>query len=178
MERYRFNRALSKELLIFVLEVGSEDVFANIIKDLLPGPEAAAIELILAWLDWTIVDAAMDIDQLTLTLAFKDIVTKRLGLEVSDAKFLTDLTVQGLVYILAEVNMTAYGRIPLVRLDIFPCGAMLEVELALTVEDMKVNDGMKDLTAVVGVSATDGSENVPVFIHDRELLIGIVLHNV
>lgn len=74
--------------------------------------------------------------------------------------------------------MSAYGRIPLVGLYVFPCRTMLKIQLALAVEDVQVDDGMKNLTAVVRVSTTDGAKNVPVFIHYRELLIGIVSHNI
>ena len=169
---------LPKEFLILVLKVGCEDSFSNVVENFLSGPEASPAELIFAWLDGAVVDAPVDIDELALPLALEDIVAERFGLEVGDAKLLANLTVQGLIDILAQVNMSTYSRVPLVWLNVFPCRTMLKIQLALAVKDVQVDDGMKNLTAVVRVSTTDGAKNVPVFIHYRELLIGIVSHNI
>ena len=91
---------LSKELFVFILEVGRKDSLPHVIENLLTSPEATAVELVLARLDRSVVAAAVNVDELALPLAFEDIVAQRLGLEVGDPKLLANLTVQGLVYIL------------------------------------------------------------------------------
>ena len=48
----------------------------------------------------------------------------------------------------------------------------------MAVEDMKMDHGVENLTAVVGMAARDGSENVTRLVDDRQLFVWIISHYV
>lgn len=65
---------LFEEAEVFGFQVGSEDVLAYGVKDLLAGPEPAAVKLIGTGVDGAVIDGFEDIYKLFFHLAFKDVV--------------------------------------------------------------------------------------------------------
>ena len=53
---------------------------------------------------------------------------------------------------------------------------MLEIQLALAVEDMEMNHRMQDLASVVGMPSGDGTQDIALLIHYRKFLILIICH--
>ena len=116
----------------------------------------------------------MDEYKFAFASRFEDILFDAFGSEVGDAEFFLHLTLQGLFHILAQVNMTADCSIPLVGLDVFPRGALLEVEVALGVEDMEVDNGMEQFAAVVTFASCSGRDDISLFVNNREHLFVII----
>ena len=87
----------------------------------------------------------MHIDKFTLTLALENIFADELRLEVRDAQFLTHLSLKSHLRSLTIVYMATNGSIPLAWLYVFPVWPALEIDFALGIEHMKMNDGMQQL---------------------------------
>ena len=169
---------LGEEPPVLALKIRCEHSPTDIFRYLIGRPKTTAIEFLGARTDVAIVDTAVDIDELTLALTLEDIVTEALGGEIGDAEFLADLALQGPLDVLTEVDMSADGGIPLSRLDILPVGTALKIEIATAVEYMKMDHGVENLTAVVGMAARDGSENVARLVDDGQLFVWIISHYV
>ena len=81
------------------------------------------------------------------------LVVMAAGSEVGNAEFLTHLATQCISGILAIVDMSAYGSVPLPRLDVLPVGTPLQVELATAVEKVEVDHGVEYLGSAVSLAA-------------------------
>lgn len=132
----------SEEFHVFRFEIGRKDTLTHVGGNLICCPEAPAVKLIGIGSDGTVIDSLVDIDKLALTIALEDIASEAFRLEVRHAEFFADFTCQSLSNILAESDMPAGSRIPSPRLYILPCRTLLQIKLAGTVEQMKMNDGM------------------------------------
>lgn len=133
---------MAKNLKEFAFEVWGEDPFADVCTYLFRRPEAASAELVFAWTYRPVIDAAVDIDKFFLTVALEDIVPERLRCELRYSQFFADLTLQGIANALPEIYVPANSRVPFVGLYVFPCRAMLQIELSATIEDMQVDNWM------------------------------------
>jgi hypothetical protein len=71
--------------------------------------------------------------------------------------------------------MTAYGCIPFAWLDILPVGTLLEIDFALRIEYMQVYYRMKQLASIVTFATGSGTDDIALFVHDREHFLVIVL---
>lgn len=169
---------LGEEPLVLALKIRCEHSPTDIFRYLIGRPKTTTIEFLSARTDVAIVDTTVDVDELTLALTLKDVVAEALGGEIGDAEFLADLTPEGLLYILAEVDMSADSGVPLPWLNILPVGTALKIEVATAVEYMKMDHGVENLAAVVGMAARDGSENVARLVDDRQLFVWIISHYV
>lgn len=159
-----------------MFEVRGEETLANLRTDLFRGEEPTTVEFVLGRMNLAIIGATVDIDQFAFALASEDIMVDFLRLEIGDAEFFANLTVEGLGDVLAQVYMSAAGRIPFVGLDILPCRTMLEIEFTTAVEQMEMNDGVEDMRSVVSMSTAHGSENVSRFIDNGKLFVLIIFH--
>ena len=95
---------------------------------------------------------------------------------MGDTKLLPHLTMERLLHVLAQVYMPSNSGIPFVGLNVFPLRTVLKIEFSLAVENMKVNYGVENLAAIVGMTATYGPEKIAVLVYDGKLLVFIVLH--
>ncbi len=145
----------SEELLVFRFKIGREDTLPHVGGYLVRCPKAPAIKLIGIWSDWAVIDSLVDIDELTLTVTLEDIASEAFRLKVHHAEFFADLTCQSLGDILAESDMAAGGRIPATRLYVLPRRTLLQIKLAGTVEEVKMDDGVQRHGAAMGLAARD-----------------------
>ena len=70
--------------------------------------------------------------------------------------------------------MSAYGCIPFPRLDIFPFGTLLQIQVSVGVEYMKVDDRVEQFAAAMTFSACSGSGDISLLIYDREHFLVII----
>ena len=91
-----------------------------------------------------------------------------MGSEGGDAELLTHLAHERVGHTLAVVDMPAGGSVPFPGLDVFPRRTLLEIETALTVEQVQVHHGMQNPGAVVCLATADAASHIAVFIDDRE----------
>jgi hypothetical protein len=71
--------------------------------------------------------------------------------------------------------MASYGCIPLARLDIFPLGALLQIELALGIEHMQVDNGMQQFRSVMALATRSRAYHPALLIYDGEYFLAIIL---
>jgi hypothetical protein len=166
-----------KETLEFAFEIGGKDALTDGRANVLKGPEATSVEFILSRLDGTVIGRTVDIDEFTLTLALKDVLTHEDGGEVSYTQFLADFTEEGLLGGLTVVKMTTYSCIPLAWLDIFPSWALLQIDVTIGIEHMEVDNGMKQARAAMALSASGLADYRACFIDYGEQLPLVVFHH-
>ena len=70
--------------------------------------------------------------------------------------------------------MSATGSIPFAWLNVLPFGTLLQVKLAMRVEEMQMHNGVQQLAAVVGFASCDASKNLSVFIDERKQFVFVV----
>ena len=153
-------------LAVFVLEVGCEDAFPQVVIDLFGTPVAATGKFVLARSHLAVIDCEEDPHEFLLAQAFEDIVLDILWCVVGDTQFLTHLAVKSLLDRLAVVDMSATCRVPFVGLDVFPVRSLLQIEVATAIEYVQVYYRMEHLAAIVGFTACDLTEHVAVFVDD------------
>ena len=142
----------SKELHELHFEVGCQYALSHGIVYLLQRPEAPAVGL-LAGRDFLVVDNPVGIDEFVLAVGVELIHLHQFATFGIDAQFLASLAKKGGGDVLAEVDMTSNGSIPLAGLYLLPHGALLQVEFALAVEHMQVHYGMQEHGAIVALGA-------------------------
>ena len=150
------------------LEIGSEYPLPYGVADFLKSPEAATIELILWGQDGTIIDGAVDVDQFALTLTFEDILSHSYGDKISNTQLLANLSAQSIFGVLAIVNMATDRGVPLARLDIFPFWASLQVDVALGIEHMEMDDGVQQMRTTMTLTTRSLTHDTPLFINNGE----------
>ena len=114
-------------------------------------------------------------DQFLLPFRFEYIGGEQFWSEVSDAEFFFYFTIESVFYTLAQVHMTTYGCIPLAWLDVLPVGTFLEIDFALRIEFMQVYYRMKQLASVVTLATGSSTDDIALFVYDREHFLVIVL---
>ena len=70
--------------------------------------------------------------------------------------------------------MSAHGRIPFSGLDVFPFGTFLQVQVSFGIEDVQMDDRMKQFAAAVAFPAGGGSGDISLFIDDGEHFLVII----
>ena len=80
-------------------------------------------------------------------------ISTELGIELYDAQLLARFTPEGFFGRFAVVDVTAYGRVPLAWLNVFPLRPFLQVEGTLGIEHVQVDHRMKQHGASVTLAA-------------------------
>ena len=142
----------SKELHELLLEVRCQRSLANSIVYFFHAPEATSVGL-LARSDFLVVDNLVGIDEFVLAVGVELVHLHQFAPLGIDAQFLASLAQKGGGYVLAEVDMTAHGSVPLAGLYVLPHGALLQVEFAFAVEHMQVHYGMQEHGTIVALGA-------------------------
>ena len=114
-------------------------------------------------------------DQFALALRLEHIMRQPLGAETRQAKLLAGLALQGRLHALAQVHMSAHGRVPLTGLDVLPRRALLQIQVAAAVEHVQVHHGMQQLAAAVALAARGGSHDIPVLVYHGKHFFLVVL---
>lgn len=70
------------------------------------------------------------------------------------AQLLPRFPPQGCFYRFVVVDVPAYGCVPFARLYVFAHGTLLEIQFSRLIEDVEMNDGVKELVAAVAFLAT------------------------
>lgn len=165
-----------KEALEFALEVGGKDALTKGRTNLLKGPETTSVKLILRGLNGTFIGRTVDIDEFTFPLTLENVLAHEDRSKIGDAQFLANFTKKSLLRSLTIVKMTTYGSIPLAWLDVFPCRTLLQIDIATSIEDMKVDNGMKQARAAMALSASGLADYRACFINYGEYFPLVVLH--
>ena len=131
--------AIVEKTLELRFEVWSEHTFPYVAPDFVKGPEFASGQFVEVGRDGSVIGGAVDEYEFTLTLAFKNIVSKSFGNELVDAEFFSHLTTKCSINVLSQIDVSACRRIPSSGLNVLPVGAQLQIQFAFAVEQVKVN---------------------------------------
>ena len=140
----------------------------------LPGPEPSSVKLVVVRGDGSAVRSPVDIYQFSLAAALEDVAAEELVREGCYAEFLADLAAECLCDGLAVGYVSSAGGVPFAGLYVLSCGWVLEVEVALGVEDVQVDYGMQGHAAAVCVATRDAAGYVSLLIDCGEHLFGVV----
>ncbi len=130
-------------------------------------PEAAAVEFV-ARCHRTLPHRTEHVHQFAFARRTEHVTPHLLGPEPLDAQLLAHLTAQRLFDRLAESRVPARRRVPASGLDVFPCRAFLQVELALRVENMQVHHRMQQHRPAVAPGPRRTPHRPPFGIDDGE----------
>ena len=109
----------SEYALIFLLEIGSEDVLANGGEYFLLCPKSTAVKFV-SWFRREVGDCPEHVHILPLAAGFKYIRQDMLGLESLQTEFFPGLAPQRIFHIFSVIHMASYSSVPFAGLYVFP----------------------------------------------------------
>ena len=157
----------SKELHELLLEVRCQYALPYGIVYFFHAPETAAVGL-LAGRDILVVDNLVGIDEFVLAVGVELVHLHQFATLGIDAQFLASLAEKGGGDVLAEVDMTAHGSVPLAGLYLLPHGALLQVEFALAVEYMQMYHGMQEHGTIVALGTCGLADDIAGRVNEGE----------
>ena len=116
------------------------------------------------------------VHQFAFHRAFKNVGGNGPGFEVGQPDFFACFTLQGFFDGFAEVHVSTHCGVPPIRLNAFPCGPMLQEDVAALVEDVQMHHRMQQFAAIVAFVACGFSRNVAVSIDKGEEFVLVVVH--
>lgn len=137
----------SDHFVYLSLKVRSKHPFADVLFYLFRRPEPSAIQFI-AGADLSVVHRFVSKYKLPLAGRFKHVSGHLFGHEIGDAQLFLHFAVQSHHYAFTKVHVSAYGGIPFPRLDVFPFGAFLQIQLSFAVEYVQVHHRMEQFAAL------------------------------
>ena len=138
------------------------------IQQLLSSPETSSLQFLSIGRYDSLIYRAMDVHQFALALAFKDITTQKFRYEFLYSQFFSHLSLQGVRNIFTVVNMSSGGCIPFTGLYILPSRSFLQIESALLIENMQMNDRMQGLGTAMRLASCHLSDYLSLFVYHRE----------
>lgn len=164
---------------VFLFKVWREERFSHESGNLFGRKEASAIEFF-GGMGRNICHQTEDMYQFSLALALENIACEHLRTgDVGDANLLSHFALQGCVDVFVPVDMSAYGSIPLVGLDILPCRAVLQIEFSAGIEDVEVDNGVQRFAVGAGMrlAACGVSHNTAFGVHHWKEFVCVIVHH-
>lgn len=144
------------------------------------GEESAFVHLVEVGLRVDIGGEGKGGDEFAFAAGLPDVLEEETALCLPDMEpeFLAGLAEDGLLERFSIIDVSAHRGVPAAGGDVFPHGALLEIEAAFTIEYMEMDDGMERHGSAMAIAARGLTNDVSGFVDEGEqfllLAVGIV----